>query len=350
MSNLTGLADAFFIEEARKLIEKHSLGSVTDKEYYEQVWEVASGNLMKLTAQVVFETSLKYLSDNKLIENTKHKYPDIAQIEMLAIKAHHLQANLDALQSSKLSKHPDFKEINAHFKEVVANFKTEVQLLADSKGININVKQDDLTTTLDKLVGQGYGKLFNESMDSLFKYNDYIKLIYSTIDEKLPKDESSQQDYLKDVMNLIPKLAGDSFVKGTAGAIYGAEAGAISLSSIVKSEGLKHLESLAQKIPAISAKGLVGILSRGIIVGILSDLSYKGGYAFGEWVFTDVFKKAFGKELYEMESFINFTDTAYSTIFQHLTGTELNAVIAFNTMILGNFVNEQGKSVIEKDT
>ena len=47
MSNLTGLADAFFIEEARKLIEKHSLGSVTDKEYYEQVWEVASGNLMK---------------------------------------------------------------------------------------------------------------------------------------------------------------------------------------------------------------------------------------------------------------------------------------------------------------
>jgi|GEM_PF-2574316 len=47
MSNLTGLADAFFIEEARKLIEKHSFGSVTDKEYYEQVWEVASGNLMK---------------------------------------------------------------------------------------------------------------------------------------------------------------------------------------------------------------------------------------------------------------------------------------------------------------
>lgn len=35
MSNLTGLADAFFIEEARKLIEKHSFGSVTDKEGYE---------------------------------------------------------------------------------------------------------------------------------------------------------------------------------------------------------------------------------------------------------------------------------------------------------------------------
>ena len=350
MSNLTGLADAFFIEEARKLIEKHSFGSVTDKEGYEEVWEVASSNFMKLTAQIVFETSLKYFSDNKLIENTKHRYPDIVQIEMLAIKAHHLQANLDALQSSKLSKHPDFKEINAHFKEVVSNFKTEVQLLADSKGININVKQDDLTTTLDKLVGQGYGKLFNESMDNLFKYNDYIKLVYSTIDEKLPKDESSQQDYLKDVMNLIPKFAGDSFVKGTAGAVYGAEAGAISLSSLVKSEGLKHLESLAQKIPAISAKGLAGVLSRGIITGILTDISYKAGYEFGEWLFTKGFDWAFGKELYEMEGFINFADNFYSTIFSHLTADKLNAVIAFNTMILGNFVNEQGKSVIEKDT
>ena len=42
MSNVTGLAEAFLIEEARKLIEKHSLGSVTDKEGYEEVWEVAS--------------------------------------------------------------------------------------------------------------------------------------------------------------------------------------------------------------------------------------------------------------------------------------------------------------------
>ena len=352
MSNLTGLADSFYIEEVRKILEKHSFGSITDDDnnYYETLWEVASSNFSKIISQVAFETSLKYFSDNKLIENTKHRYPDIVQIEMLAIKTHHLQANLDALQNSKLSKHPNFKEINAHFKEVVANFKTEVQLLADSKGININVKQDDLTTTLDKLVGQGYGKLFNESMDNLFKYNDYIKLVYSTIDEKLPKDESSQQDYLKDVMNLIPKFAGDSFVKGTAGAVYGAEAGAISLSNIIKSDGLKYLEDLAQKVPALSAKGVLGVLSRGFITGVLTDVSYKVGYAFGELIFTTGFEKVFGKELYEMESFINFTDTAYSTIFQHLTGTELNAVIAFNTMILGNFVNEQGQSVITEDT
>ena len=42
MSNLTGLVDVFFLEEARKILEKHSFGSVTDKEGYEEVWEVAS--------------------------------------------------------------------------------------------------------------------------------------------------------------------------------------------------------------------------------------------------------------------------------------------------------------------
>lgn len=121
-----------------------------------------------------------------MIEQTKHKYPDIVQIEMLAIQAHQLQASLDALQSSELSKHPNFKEINAKFKEMIANLKTEVQLLADSKGIDINVKQDNLTTTLDKLIGQGYGKLFNESMGKIFGYNDYIKLVYNALDDKLP--------------------------------------------------------------------------------------------------------------------------------------------------------------------
>lgn len=29
MSNLTGLADVFFLEEVRKILEKHSFGSVT---------------------------------------------------------------------------------------------------------------------------------------------------------------------------------------------------------------------------------------------------------------------------------------------------------------------------------
>lgn len=44
MSNLTGLADSFYIEEVRKILEKHSFGSITDDDnnYYETLWEVAS--------------------------------------------------------------------------------------------------------------------------------------------------------------------------------------------------------------------------------------------------------------------------------------------------------------------
>ncbi|WLF84388.1 calcium-binding protein [Moraxella sp. ZY210820] len=305
---------------------------------------------MKLTAQVVFETSLKYFNDNKLIEKTKHKYPDIVQIEMLAIQVHNMKVNLETLQSSQFSRHPEFNKIKINLKEQIADLQTAVQLLADDKGININVKHDDLTTTLDKLVGQGYGKLFNESMDKLFKYNDYIKLVYNTFDEKLSSDTSKQVDYVKDVLNLSSKLSGGAFVDGSAGLLYGAKQGAISLSSIIQSEGLKHLESLAQKIPTISAKGVVGILSRGVITGILTDLSYKGGYAFGELVFKEGFKAVLGKELYEMENFITVMDSIYSFIFQDLTGDKLNAVIVFNTLLLGNFINAQGQSVITEDT
>lgn len=352
MSNLTGLVDSYYFEEFRKVFEKHSFGSLTDKDNsdYEKIWEAAFSNQAKLVAHVVFETSLKYLSDNKMIEATKHKYPDIVQIEMLVIQVNHMKSNLEALRSSQFVKHPEFNQIELKFKEQVADLQTAIQLLADDKNININVKEDDLTTTLDKLVGQGYGKLFNDSMDKLFKYNDYIKMVYNTFDKDMPSDTSKQADYLKDALNFIPKLSGGAFVEGSAGLLYGAKQGAVSLSSMVQSEGLKYLESLAQKIPAISAKGVVGILSRSVITGILTDVSYKLGYAFGKWMFTEGFDAVFGKELYEMDWFINFTDTAYSTIFQDLTGTELNAVIAFNTMVLGNFVNNQGKSVVMEDT
>lgn len=43
MSNLTGLVDNVYFEESRKILEKHSFGSVTDaeKNYYEKVWEAA---------------------------------------------------------------------------------------------------------------------------------------------------------------------------------------------------------------------------------------------------------------------------------------------------------------------
>ena len=126
MSNLTGFVDSFYFEEARKLIEKHTVGSVSDedKNSYEKIWEFASSNQAKLTANIIFETSLKYLSDNKMIEATKHKYPDIVQIEMLVIQVNHMKSNLEALRSSQFVKHPEFNQIELKFKEQVADLQT----------------------------------------------------------------------------------------------------------------------------------------------------------------------------------------------------------------------------------
>ena len=85
-------------------------------------------------------------------------------------------------------------------------------------------------------------------------------------------------------------------------------------------------------------------------MGIVTDMTYAVSYAGAELLFSKGFDRIFDQELYEMDWFIEFSDTAYTTIFSHLTGDNLNAVITFNTMILGNFVNQSGKSVVYEDT
>lgn len=139
MSNLTGLVDSFYFEEARKLLEKHSSGSISDddKSHYEKVWEAAFSNQIKLLASVVFETSLKYLNDYDLIEKTKHKYPDIVQIEMLVIQVNNMKVNLEALQSSQFSRHPEFNKIRTNLKEQITDLQTAIQLLADDKKLTL---------------------------------------------------------------------------------------------------------------------------------------------------------------------------------------------------------------------
>lgn len=105
---------------------------------------------------------------------------------------------------------------------------------------------------------------------------------------------------------------------------------------------------LLSKIPVLSAKNLVSIAARGVIVGVLTDMSYKAGYAFGERIWNKKFEEWYG--VTATEYYADDFEAIYSTIFQHLTGNELNAVIAFNTMILGNFINQQRESVILNDS
>ncbi len=185
---------------------------------------------------------------------------------------------------------------------------------------------DDPKSIFDKVIGNtDIGSKVFDVLGKVFNYGEAINLATKDINSANGKDVN---DYLSNWITF-----GSQFTKPIASFV---------------DDGIR--DGLLSKLPTLTGKQLTSIAARGVLVGVLTDMSYKAGYAVGEAVFGQGFKFAFGKELYEMEGFISFTDSVYSTIFQHLTGTELNAVIAFNTMILGNFINPTGKSVVYEDT
>ena len=75
MNTLESILNSSFIEQAKKLLEKHTIGTVSDPEEEqstaEKNWELAYSNLSKITAQLVFELTLKYFKDTNAIENFK---------------------------------------------------------------------------------------------------------------------------------------------------------------------------------------------------------------------------------------------------------------------------------------
>ena len=184
---------------------------------------------------------------------------------------------------------------------------------------------DDPKAIFDKVLG--HTEVSANVFDLLGKIFNYTEFVRMSVQDVNTADSENVSNYIMNWITYSSQLAGpaDRFINN------GLDSGLLS------------------KIPVLSAKNLVSIAARGVLTGILTDMSYKAGYAVGEWIWNDVFEYLYdGQTAYEI--YADEFEALYSTIFQHLTGTELNAVIAFNTMILGNFVNEQGQSVITEDT
>ena len=184
---------------------------------------------------------------------------------------------------------------------------------------------DDPKAIFDKVLG--HTEVSANVFDLLGKIFNYTEFVRMSVQDVNTADSENVSNYIMNWITYSSQLAGpaDRFINN------GLDSGLLS------------------KIPVLSAKNLVSIAARGVLTGILTDMSYKAGYAVGEWIWNDVFEYLYdGQTAYEI--YADEFEALYSTIFSHLTADKLNAVIAFNTMILGNFVNEQGKSVITEDT
>lgn len=86
------------------------------------------------------------------------------------------------------------------------------------------------------------------------------------------------------------------------------------------------------------------------MVGIATDLAFHGGYFFGEkliWGWT--FKKIFGKELYEMDWYMEYTDKFMPLFLGHLDKNQTEHVMAISQLLTRAFRGKDG-GILELET
>ena len=93
----------------------------------------------------------------------------------------------------------------------------------------------------------------------------------------------------------------------------------------------------------------LGTFLRTTLVGITSYVEYSIVYPTGKFLFGPTFKFVFGKELYEMEPFIDHVDKHIIPLLGKNTNDRLLNVIAISHYITKSFKNEHGQTLSAED-
>ena len=93
----------------------------------------------------------------------------------------------------------------------------------------------------------------------------------------------------------------------------------------------------------------LGTFLRTTLVGIISYVEYSIVYPIGKFLFGPTFKFVFGKELYEMEPFIDHVDKHIIPLLGKNTNDRLLNVIAISHYITKSFKNEHGQTLSAED-
>lgn len=302
----------------------------------DEVAAIFASNLSKIATTAIGEIMLRDAIKNGIsIETFAKNLPqNYAELTYLAMDKHS-QTNALKVANELNPTTEDGRIFLNQLKNTIHNQLNQTNQKIQNLGWSPNASAEEI---LNKVVGNtNFANATFDILGKLFNLSEAVRMSVQEVDANNSESISnyamnwityfSQLPVHKSITETYPKLA-----NGIADVIDG------------------NAKSWFDKIPALSGKKLAAVAARGVIMGIITDMTYKVSYAAAETLFSVGFKELFGQELYEMDWFLNLSESAYSTIFQHLTGTELNAVIAFNTMILGNFVNDQGKSVVMEDT
>lgn len=322
----------YVLTSLRNSLATRTFGSeVNDgKAVGDEIASVIAGNFSKISATVVVESFIKLSIEKGLpiVQFMKSLPQNYDQIASLALDKHSQTKTLQLLDTLNLSAHHG-NQFLLQVREFIANQLYNTNQELQKLGIPLEKSAEDILNTM--VDDTNYAKNLFNALGHFANLSEVIRMVVQIVDLDT-KNIDTLNTYM---MNWITQ---------------------VSQIPIGKSNGIANVisgdaKSFLDKVPVMSGKHLVAIAARGVFMGILTDMVYKVSYGAGEWFFTDGFKLlGYKQPLYEMEGFAKWSDKFYKTIFQDIEGTELNAVIAFNTMILGNFINEANQSVIDSDT
>ena len=186
---------------------------------------------------------------------------------------------------------------------------------------------NNLVSTLEYDLSS-YGSNFSGAMNHFFNGALFVKLLHDDLfSGKTHRTEQELQASVGNWLGLLEPFANPPAAKGYF-------------------QGLRTLLNATIARPTAS---LLGGAVRGGVTGIILSLEYEAVYHFSKWVFSDVSKQLFGKELYEMDWFVNAADKTIPAVLGHLSGNELDTAIGF-IHILGTRFRSTGSKTLNDET
>ena len=210
--------------------------------------------------------------------------------------------------------------ISKHLDEVSKHFTTELEAAYNKYGARILFRGMTTKQILSEVVHEGFGEFLGKGLNAIFSVAGFVKLLIDGVNSEHPEKTAASW------LNFATGLFETWSVKGTL------------------------FPHFIENLPRLGRTELLGSLSRGVMVGIATDLAFHGGYLFGEkLIWGWAFEKIFGKELYEMDWYMEYSDKFIPFLLGRLDKNKTEHVMAISQLLTRAFRGKDG-GILELET
>ena len=318
MSGLDVYVADEFKDTFRKVVRDNVTGNFESTSLADAL-SVLFSNTTKVNIALLGETLIRhFLLNEKDLKLLGHLDAKRIEFASLAMDKKQQQEMLDTLKKHRQS---SLKPNASYYDRIEKTLNKNIDVIKDRMSRypalleRYKVKLSDTPEKiLDKVVSKRYGEYLFRKMGSVFSYGNLLKALLTEFDSS---SSESVLDWATTLDSAIANLFTEGFVRG-------------------KKEYLGFLNNFR----LMSAKNLAAMAARGILVGIVTDLTFKVSYAAGKFIFNDVTKWFTGSTLYEKEGFINATDAILPALLNDLSGNELDNAMTVRLLLTNTFRNE----------